>query len=71
MTFDPTPRGFFSAMGVTVEQAAAVLEEDGEFRVVVDQFIDKFISFLQNSLILHTLRNITYHTKDLFGFSLV
>lgn len=29
MTFDPTPRGFFTAMGVTVEQAAAGLEEAG------------------------------------------
>jgi 5-methyltetrahydrofolate--homocysteine methyltransferase len=29
MTFDPTPRGYFTAMGVTIEQAAAGLEEAG------------------------------------------
>jgi 5-methyltetrahydrofolate--homocysteine methyltransferase len=29
MTFDPTPRGYFTAMGVTVEQAAAGLEDAG------------------------------------------
>ncbi|MCU0305816.1 MAG: homocysteine S-methyltransferase family protein [Thermoanaerobaculales bacterium] len=29
MTFDPTPRGFFTAMGVTVEQACRGLEEAG------------------------------------------
>ncbi len=29
MTFDPTPRGFFTVMGVTVAQAAAGLEEAG------------------------------------------
>ena len=29
MTFDPTPRGFFTIMGVSVEQAAAGLQEAG------------------------------------------
>jgi len=29
MTFDPTPRGFFTVMGTTIEQAAAGLAESG------------------------------------------
>jgi 5-methyltetrahydrofolate--homocysteine methyltransferase len=29
MTFDPTPRGYFTAMGVTIEQASAGLAEAG------------------------------------------